>query len=1097
MRRVTHILLVLAGLCLAAALAPPVTRAVPYGVFNRPQDEWKVAETKFFRFYFTDETPRTTAYLMEIADETFERLNRFYGYQPPDKITVTIVGYTSYSNGFADSTRNRITIFPTPPSFTNRSRVPWLRNVFTHELSHIISLNTANHWLSRVPVVLGTGVVRTQDAQGLLRMPVYGRSHPHWFVEGVAQFDTELLERDAFDENRAAVQRAAWEDGMFFPLGKLAFFGGEKWYNTGFAFLKYLEERFGDGTTHRLFRHAGSTYYYVFDSLFEDVLGVPLDQLEADFRADVKKRFEAHRGAQSEGLYDGKPIRFEGQEQDYRELTAGQRDDLRNDFRASPSRVIDGRLYYRMGGVIMHASFDPEDRTLGAPEAIAEGGAFARHVGDSYFVLRSVDTDPSIVPYWYRPEYEAASLVLVHSLPPAPEKEKKDEDQDGDQDGDQDSDDDADEEADEALAEEREEAAEALPDEKVLLHETSIMDFDVCPSRAEMATVHNDGDGNLELVFYPIEGWGTDDVAIRTDRGRHPLDKRDFDEVRHPRYAPGCEKLFFSRQEGNDHDIFYWDFRLDRAVPFATEDGFELYPEPAEDGVYYVSARSGTMQIYHRAYGGRASTQVTRAITAHHRPVHGAGGLFFSRLYGTGFQIHHQRDDWRPDGPPVELIPKQPEAGQGAFMAFERPTGDDYSPWSTDNILAPSFVPMLDVQLDTERSFGDPLRTQAGVEVYVEDQLREHSLLLRALAGNRTTLWTNYRNMMSPVTLQLRFGMTDIRSLYTFVDEEDGESFDHVTDYGWGFLYGVASLPLNLFHSVSLSAETILDVGTTIGARDRPYTVANPRFARDLIGSALVYSGLDRSDPTFRERDINKRGYREYRLNLSLARERVHPLLVRDNDDITDTVTPYVRAQFHHTEYMALPDLMNGWFDHTLQLDVDLGYISDDIRFLPFFGGGRLYSLTSPELNTSVGFVGYGSFALAGETLLNLGVTYRFPLARRIEWDWGPLYLEDIYAQIFTSWGNIWGFDEDGGRQVPFADRASNGRHVVGDVGFDLRLLNFFQELETNVGTTLRVAYRLVPLTECEGEDVREDPGCLDGNGDHGPIYYLIVGGGF
>ena len=85
-----------AGLLIAAllALAPTPLQAAPYGRYNRAQDDWKVKETRHFRFYFTEDTPNTAGLLMQIADETFERLNAGYGWQPADKITVTVVGYT-------------------------------------------------------------------------------------------------------------------------------------------------------------------------------------------------------------------------------------------------------------------------------------------------------------------------------------------------------------------------------------------------------------------------------------------------------------------------------------------------------------------------------------------------------------------------------------------------------------------------------------------------------------------------------------------------------------------------------------------------------------------------------------------------------------------------------------------------------------------------------------------------------------------------------------------------------------------------------------------------------------------------------------------
>ncbi|MDH5675839.1 MAG: basic secretory family protein [Myxococcales bacterium] len=1008
-----------------------------------------MAETRHFRFYFTAGSPRTVAYLMQIADATFERLNRFYRYKPARKITVTVVSYTGYSNGFADSAHDRITIFPTPPNFHSRGRTAWLQNVFTHELSHILSINAATPWTKNVPLVLGTGVARTGGAQGLLRLPLYGRNLPHWFVEGVAQFDTYLLGRDAYDENRAAFQRAAWEDGLFFPLGKLAFYGGEQWYNTGFSFLIYLEERFGNGSVHRLFRAAGRRLNPTFDGLFEQVLGVPLSRLEADYRDVVELRYSEHERRVRQGLYDGKPLRFEEQAFDYRDLTPAQRDDLRNDYKATPLRVIDGTLYFLAGRVIQGGRFDPKGRLVSDVEALGEGFALAPHTDDSFFVLRQADDEPGLLPYWHRPDFDSASLFLV----------------------------------------------EREGEERRLLHESRLTDMDVCAARSELAGVYNDGDGSLRLALYAIEGFGRDDVRI-ADAPRFILPEQPFDEVRDPRYSPDCKRLYFSRRVGDDHDIYYWDFERAQLSPFATEEAFELYPAPSAEGVYYVSARDGTMSIYFRPEGQAHSLRVTEALTAHHYPVPVAGGVLLARLYGTGFQMHYARGDFLPGEVVTEVRDKAQVAAVAAFP--QAPRGEAYNGFHPDHVLTPQFVPLFDIDYDDSRSFGADLRMQAGIEMALEDQLRSHQLLLRTSAGNRSSVFFNYRNQMTALTLQARLGLTQIRSLYTY--DGESESYDHVTDYRWGFVYGSASLPLNLFHTLTLGAETIRDLGATVGARARPYDFVEPRFARDMLSLTLDYSGLDRSDPTFRERDINRRGYRELTLSGAFAVEEVHTSLAASStadDPIEVGRQPYARASLRFTEYLALPDLFDGFFDHTLQVDLQLGYISRDVRFIPFFGGGRLVSMTAPELNTSVGFVGYGSFGLAGETLANLGLSYRFPLLRRLGWDLGPLFIEDIYAQVFGSGGNIWGFDANGDRQVPFRDRAENGRRAVADVGLDLRLLTFFQQLETNVGTTLRMVYRVVPLTRCPGQNVEEDPGCLGDNGAPGMSYFLIVGGGF
>ena len=116
--------LLIAALCAALScgwLAVPASvRAEPYGQFHRSQDDWRVVETRYFRIYYTQDTPNTAAYLRGLADRTFEHLNAYYGYTPARKIRVVIVGYTAFSNGFADSDHDHITIFTSAPDFHAR-----------------------------------------------------------------------------------------------------------------------------------------------------------------------------------------------------------------------------------------------------------------------------------------------------------------------------------------------------------------------------------------------------------------------------------------------------------------------------------------------------------------------------------------------------------------------------------------------------------------------------------------------------------------------------------------------------------------------------------------------------------------------------------------------------------------------------------------------------------------------------------------------------------------------------------------------------------------------------------------------------------------
>jgi hypothetical protein len=1048
--------MVLRRFLIAAALAavgccwfgsPRTARAEPYGQFYRPKDEWKVVETDHFRIYYTQDTPKTAAYLRTIADPTFERLNEFYGYHPPTKIKVIIVGYTTFSNGFADSDHDRITIFTSTPDFHSRSRVPWFDNVFTHELAHILSLNTATHWWKRVPLVLGTGLTRFQQAQTLVKLPIYGRNFPHWFAEGVAQFDTSLLGRDAFDENRAAFQRAAYEDQLLFPLAKLPFFGGEQWYNTGLSFLMYLEDHFGTGTVHRLFKASGEQFDYLFDELFARVLRKRLPELEHAYREHVGDRFTEHLAAVHGGRYDGQPLAFEHAKARYTDLAPEQRDQMREGYLGMPLRYLDGKLFLRQNGVIMSADFSAKDRTLTNLKPLSAGSMIAPNSSDSYFVLKPERDEHPIIPTFFRPEFESQMLVLV--------------DTDG--------------------------------NERKLLRESRLSEIDSCPARSELAGIYDDGDGSVKLALYKLSGFGTHDVSVRRDSLRFPLPELPFDEVRSPRYGPDCKKLFFSRRIGRDHDLFAYDLTTGEIETIMAEPAFELYPDPGRDGVYFVSSRDGTMNVYFKRYGDTSPRLVTEAITGHHHPIDTPDALLFGRLYGTGFQIHAQSHELLPPQAAAPALAEKAEPPP--IPALDRMLGDahDYSPVSPKNLMPPSLVPLIDFEYDSARSWDGAVRVQAGVELYMQDEIARHVLLMRGYTGDQNSFLLDYDNSMLPLSFRVRAGWNDARGLWVY--QSNGGRYEQITNDRWGFLWGSLRLPLNLFYTVSAVAETIRDIGVTTGARARPFDLGSPAYSRELFGGVLTYDGLDRRDPAFRERDINKRGYRQFTLAAYYGLERVNPILARQDSTLHAGATPFFRGEFNYSEFIPLPGLADGWFDQSLELDLSLGYISQDLAFFPFYGGGRLYSQAAPEYNASVGFAGYNFGSLVGETLANIGVAYRGPLARNIQWNVGPFFLNDVYFQVFTSWGNIWSFDPTGRRQRPFLDPASNGRFVLGDVGLDLRLGHFIQQVEANVGTTLRVAYRLVPFSTCPNGS--HDRSCIGPNADRGLMFYFIVGGGF
>ena len=759
----------------------------------------------------------------------------------------------------------------------------------------------------------------------------------------------------------------------------------------------------------------------------------------------MEARYTAHLVSADDGKFDGTPIQVNDSKFTYQELTPKQKEFNGKQFRMRPIRFVENTLYFSQYGAIHRGTFDTATNTLGAVERIGAGTSFGIRAEDSFFILQHAGSSPSLIPDFHRESFESQSLFVV----------------------------------------------DTAGTKRLLLAESRLMELDACPLREEIAAIFNDGDGSLKLAFLPVQGFHAEPDQIEIDPSKisFPLQPRALDEVRHPRYSPDCSRLYYSRRYGDDHDIAYWDFSAQREVIVTNEEAFELYPEPTDVGVYYVSARDGAMNIYLKPEG-KPALNISQAITSHHHIASHPSGVAFGRFYSTGLQLHFLPSQQGANEPVSTVHAKEPVK----TLTLLPPPEKTKSYFGIFELVPPTFVPIVSWEF-THQQGSERLRLQGGLEFAIEDQLRQHWLLVRAFAGNRSNIHVSYLNRSWPVDFSLWGGMSKIKGLYSW--ENNGDSYARSTTYHWGYMGLSASLPLNLFYDLQASAQTIRDTGTLYGAAELPVNWLEPRFGRDLVGLSLEYVGIDQSSPLYSPRTVNRQGYRKFELELYYGREYINPWLTQFDSTLPAGYSGFFRGEFNYTEYITLPRLARGFFDHTLQIDLQLGYISRDVRFLPFIGGGRLYSMTLPELNTSVGFVGYRFFSLRGETALNLGLTYRFPIARKLGADLGNLFIEDIYGQFFTSWGNIWGYKEDGTRQIPFVDKASNGQHILGDIGFDLRINHFWGELNGNFGTTLRAAYRLMPFTNCAPEDHDSDGICPPLDQERALSVYLILGGGF
>ena len=167
---------------------------------NHPELQWQVLETEHFRVLFHEGLETAAGKAAEVAEEVYGPITRLYDYQPGSKVRIVLKDYDDVANGAAYFFQDTIEIWTTAleHDYELRGSTDWLRNVITHEFTHIVSLGAARKGPQRIPAfyIQYFGYQREKDRPDVLTgfpdrlvsYPIMTINVPHWFSEGVAQY---------------------------------------------------------------------------------------------------------------------------------------------------------------------------------------------------------------------------------------------------------------------------------------------------------------------------------------------------------------------------------------------------------------------------------------------------------------------------------------------------------------------------------------------------------------------------------------------------------------------------------------------------------------------------------------------------------------------------------------------------------------------------------------------------------------------------------------------------------------------------------------------------------------------------------------------
>lgn len=225
---------------------------------------WYTIEGDHFLIHYQEGAEKTAASASLIANQIYAPITALYNFEPERKVSIILRDRQDYANGAAYFFDDMIDIWIPPLDTPLRGTHQWLRNVITHEFTHIVQMGAS---MKRSPTFqsiyfqwLSYEDVRRPDVlygspKGIITHPFSSVSIPAWFSEGTAQFMRENIFYDYWDSHRDMILRMNILHDKTLGFVEMGDFSSknslerEMIYNQGFDFIKYLSETYGEPFT--------------------------------------------------------------------------------------------------------------------------------------------------------------------------------------------------------------------------------------------------------------------------------------------------------------------------------------------------------------------------------------------------------------------------------------------------------------------------------------------------------------------------------------------------------------------------------------------------------------------------------------------------------------------------------------------------------------------------------------------------------------------------------------------------------------------------------------------------------------------------------
>jgi Tol biopolymer transport system component len=286
-----------------------------------PELNWYTIKGKYVQVHYHEGAERTAKVVCKIGDEVWEPITSLYQYDP-GTVHYVIKDVDDYSNGATYFFDNKIEIWASALDFDLRGDHNWLRNVISHEFTHMVQIQASLKTTRKIPAVylqwLNYEDERRPDIlygfpNIIASYPIAFLNMPAWFAEGTAQYMRKEFDYDRWDSHRDMILRSYILDGNMLTWNQMGVFektslGNESVYNSGFALTSYIAQKYGEASIREITKKLGSLTNFTIDAAFEDVIGKDGIEIYNEWQNFLKEDYTKRISAVKENLVIGDTI---------------------------------------------------------------------------------------------------------------------------------------------------------------------------------------------------------------------------------------------------------------------------------------------------------------------------------------------------------------------------------------------------------------------------------------------------------------------------------------------------------------------------------------------------------------------------------------------------------------------------------------------------------------------------------------------------------------------------------------------------------------------------------------------------------------------